>query len=143
MGKTQSKEQLERDGRDPSKPAGRWMGAGVRDSQEAAELDDAINSMQRARERQAAKANKVSTFLGETFYRCDKTWPWFSWPVMNQQLSVKMYFPKKNLAVDQFRNPTDIDRKSVAFKTKLLKEHKINYVCLFPENRLLDLADYI
>lgn len=142
MGKSQVT-QLERDAKDPTKPAASWVGSRVKDPELIRELEETANDMYRARERQAAKANKVSKFLNETFYRCDKTWPWFSWPVMKHQLSVKMYFPKKNLAVDQFRNPTDYDRKCVEFKKQILKEHKINYVCLFPENRLLDLMEYI
>jgi hypothetical protein len=144
MGKSQASiAAQEREQKDPTKPAGRWAGSAVKDPELAQELAEQAADMQRLRQRNEAKSNKVCKFLNETFYRTDKTWSWFNWPLTAQQLSVKMFFPNKNLAVDQFPNPTDFDRQCVEFKKKILKEHKIKYFPMFPENKLLELSEYI
>jgi hypothetical protein len=96
----------------------------------------------RKRDREAARMNRISTYLGERFYRTCKTWPFLYWKVAGVQLSVDMYFPTKNLAVDRFPRPTSLDRQAAAFKAMVLRAKGVNYVALFPENRLADLERF-
>jgi hypothetical protein len=107
------------------------------------ETQEQLKDIERQRLRTQARSNKVSRFLQDSFFRTDKTWPFLFWPVQKLQLSVRMYFPKKNLAIDQFRSPTKTDLAAVDFKRKVLAENGIKYFPMFPQHKLMDLADYL
>jgi len=128
---------------DPARPVARWVGPANMDPETAAELAETAADMQRARDRASKQSNKLCRFMNETFYRVDKTWPWLKWSVTGEQMKVRFFFPTKNLAIDQFANPTDWDRKQVEAKRRLFKEHGIKYFPMFPENKLMELADYL
>lgn len=100
----------------------------------------ADNARAQARSQQAG--NRVSAFLGETFYRVDKTWPCLYWKLAGVQLSVGMYFPRLNLAVDRFPKPDSMQRQEAAFKAMELRRAGVQYKALFPENKLAELAGY-
>lgn len=105
------------------------------------DLDAAMEAqdLQRKSLRESARENKVSRFLGEKFFRVRRTWPCLYWKLAGMQLSVELYFPRLNLAVDRFTRPTSEDRQAAAFKAAQLKAHGVKYKALFPENRLADL----
>ena len=107
------------------------------------EISEMQNDMQRKYQRDSARANKVSTFLNDNFYRTDKTFPFLFWPLANRQVSVSMFFPKKNLAIDKYPRPTEYDRKEVEFKRSEFKKHDIKYLPMFPETKLMELADFL
>lgn len=107
------------------------------------ELAEQFKSIEKKRQRDGARATKVSEFLGDNMYRIDKTWPFLYSPVFRMQLSVRFYFPRKNLAIDQFRSPTKQDFAAIEFKKKMFKEHKIKYFPMLPQTKLMELADYL
>lgn len=106
------------------------------------EMQDEASDMARKRAREAARGNKVSEFLGEKFWRGDKTWPFLYWKVGGWQASVEMYFPKLNLAVDRYPRPTSLDRQEAAFKAAKFRENGIKYKALFPENSIRELEAF-
>lgn len=89
--------------------------------------------------REFGRTNKVAEFLGQRFWKTDKTWPSLWWKVGGWQSRVEMYFPDLNLAVDRFLRPTSMDRQEAAFKATALKALGVRYIPLFPENKLKDL----
>lgn len=136
MGKTQLAE--------THKPAAGFTDRTVfQNPEDIAELNEQMIAMEKLRQKESGRANKVSTFLKDNYFRTDKTWPFLFWPTFKMQLSVRMFFPKKNLAIDQFRSPTKIDLAAVEFKKKILKEKGIKYFPMFAENKLMELADYL
>lgn len=115
----------------------------------AEEQEDALEAAEEAEVRAKASArgaqrsNKVAEFLGETFFRINKTWPCLYWRQAGVQTSVEMYFPRLNLAVDRFLRPTSLERQEAAFKEAKLSENGVRYVALFPEVRLAELSKYL
>lgn len=120
----------------------RQRAAELEASEDALEMQEEASDFARKQNREAGRMNRISSFLGESFYRTDKTWHFLYWKMAGVQLSVEMYFPKKNLAVDRFPRPTSLDRQAAAFKATVLRANKVNYVALFPENRLAELERY-
>ena len=137
MGKTQL-------ATDVKKPAAGFISkTTVETSEDVAEIAEQIEAIEKVRTRESARATKVSKFLGDNYFRTDKTWPFLFWPAFKMQLSVRYFFPNKNLAIDQFRSPTKIDMAAVDFKRKVLAEKGIKYFPMFPQNKMMELADYL
>ena len=108
-----------------------------------AEAQEEGADMARKAGRERARMNKVAEFLGQKFWKADKTWPQLWWKTGGWQSRVEMYFPALNLAVDRFLRPTSLDRQEAAFKANALKELGVNYVALFPENKLKELSRFV
>ena len=107
------------------------------------ELHEEMNSMERLRLKTNARATKVSLFLKDNYFRTDKTFVYLYWPLMKRQMSVRYFFPKKNLAIDQFRHRDKDIIAEVEFKKAAFKAAGVKYFPMFPEHKLLDLADYL
>jgi hypothetical protein len=110
------------------------------DAEGLAEAQEEAQDQARVQEKRRGQKDTVAEFLGETFWHADRTWPCLFWPLAGYQLSVKMYFPHLNLAIDKYPAPTDIHRKEAAFKAVALKKAGIRYVALFPETPLRKVA---
>lgn len=111
--------------------------------EDIAELREEMQSIELARLKTNKRATKVSLFMQDNFFRTDKTFPYLYWPSRAMQVSVRYFFPKKNLAIDQFRTRDKEIMAEVEFKKTAFKAAGVKYFPMFPENRLLDLADYI
>ena len=107
------------------------------------ELNEEYKSIEKVRQRTNARATKVSLFLKDNYFRTDKTFTFLYWPLMKRQMSVRYFFPKKNLAVDQFLRVDKDVLTEIAFKNAAFKDTKIKYFPMMPNSRLLDLAEYI
>ena len=107
------------------------------------EINEEIESMQKAQQRTNARATKVSKFMKDNFFRTDKTFVYLYHPVWKRQLSVRYFFPKKNLAIDQFMQRDKEILAEVEFKKNAFKGTGVKYFPMFPENKLLDLAEYL
>lgn len=107
------------------------------------EIQEELKDMERIRLRTNSRANKVSMFLKDNFFRTDKTFVFLYWNARKMQMSVKMFFPKKNLAIDQFRSKDKDILAEVEFKKAAFKAAGVKYFPMFPENKLIDLADYL
>lgn len=138
MGKTQLVE-------DVKKPAAGFVEDKSRflNPEDVSEIQEEMKDIERARLRTNARANKVSMFLKDNFFRTDKTFVYLYWPARKMQMSVRFFFPKKNLAVDQFRYRDKDVIAEVEFKKTAFKVAGVKYFPMFPEHKLLDLADYL
>ena len=117
--------------------------ASFRNPEDVDEIQDQLKAIEKKRQIDQGRATKVSAFLKDNFFRTDKTWPFLYWKPFAMQLSVRYYFPRKNLAIDQFKAPTKTDLLAIEFKKKVLKEQGIKYFPMFAENRLMDLAEFL
>lgn len=117
-----------------SRPAAPQDAEAAADALEEHESRTAIETLRRS------QRDTVAEFLGERFWLADKTWPCLWWQKAGIQLSVSMYFPRLNLAVDKFPRPTDMQRLEAEFKASRLGVQGVKYKALFPESRLADLA---
>lgn len=112
-------------------------------SEDLQEVQEEMASIEKARLRTNARATKVSTFLKDQYFRTDKTFVYLFWPALKRQLSVRYFFPKKNLAIDQFRERNKDILAEVEFKKAAFKAAGVKYFPMFPEHKLLDLAEYL
>lgn len=122
-------------------PASKFVTPSASDTDEDwAEAQEEASDMARKASRENSRTNKVAQFLGQKFWKTDKTWPFLYWKVGGWQARVEMYFPALNLAVDRYLRPTSMDRQEAAFKAAALKANGVNYTALFPETRLSELS---
>ena len=138
MGKTQLVEDIK-------KPAAGFAEDKTRfqNPEDISEIQEEMKGLERARLRTNQRATKVSVFLKDNYFRTDKTFVFLFWPLMKKQLCVRYFFPNKGLAIDQFMSHNKGIDAEVAFKKEVFKGTNIKYFPMFPENKLLDLADYI
>lgn len=111
--------------------------------EDLSEINEEFASIERQRQRQSLRANKVSLFLKDNFFRTDKTFIFLYWPAMKRQMSVRYFFPKKKLAVDQFIFVNKEILAEIEFKKRVFKDSGFKYFPMMPQSRMLDLADYI
>lgn len=108
-------------------------------TEEDLEAAEEAADVERIRQKAAHGANKISAFLGEKFFRVNRTWPFLYWKLAGRQMSVEIYFPNLNLAVDRFMDGSSERRQEAAFKTSAFKEHGVKYKALFRENSINEL----
>lgn len=125
-------------------PAAKFVeNAGFKNPEDVEEIAEQLKDMERKRQRESARATKVSVFLKDSFFRTDKTWPFLFWDKFKIQLSVRYFFPRKNLAIDQFKSPTKMELAAIEYKREKLKANGIKYFPMFAQHRLIDLAEYL
>lgn len=115
------------------------VGSGVT-AERAEALRDVSESATRQAEleaRNTAKANKVASLLGGTYYIQEKTWPFLTH--QGRQLSVTEFYPELNVAIDKFYHVDEWELALTDAKKNALKLNGIKYAFLTPDKSLADL----
>lgn len=84
--------------------------------------------------------DKLSDLLGDDLLIREWTHPCLFHAEYNRQTSVSKFYPKSNVAVDEFYHFDEWEMKLTKFKKKALNDVGIKYVVLTPD---VDLADAI